>query len=244
MRLQAGHAIRKADHLIAISERTASDVQQRFARAKDKLSVATPGCAARFFEAVSSPAGTILSTLPPRYVLYLGQVQPRKNLLRLMKAFEEAVEAQPDLPHHLVLAGGLGWQNDAIYRAAWTSPLAHRIHFLDYVPDHLVPTLVAGADVLALVSLWEGFGLPVVEAMAAGTAVLVSNCSSLPDVAGDAGLLVDPKDTGSIASGLVRLLLDGQLRNTCVAKGRERARLFRWEETARVIVDAAIALRA
>lgn len=239
MKMQARHAIGAADHLVAISEATATDLAQRFRLDPARITVAPLGCGERFFNPAPPELGTILSSLPERYVLYLGQVQPRKNLIRLIAAFERVLTAHPDLPHHLVLAGGLGWQNEAIYRAASHSAVADRIQFLDYVLDAQVPTLLAGADVLALVSLWEGFGLPALEAMAAGTAVLTSNCSSLPEVVGDAGVLVDPENVDAIADGLARLLLDEVLRARCVEQGRARARVFTWERTARAILDAA-----
>lgn len=239
MRQQARHAIRKASHLIAISSSTASDLRQRFHLGADKVTVAPLGCTKRFFEPAAPEAGSMLDGFPAKYVLYLGQMQPRKNLLRLFAAYERVMERHPDLPHCLALVGGLGWQNEAFYRAAEASPVADRIRFFDYVPDALVPAMIAGADTLALVSLWEGFGLPALEAMAAGTAVLASNSSSLPEVVGDAGVLVDPEDVEAIAGGLARLLLDDALRAACEIAGRERARQFTWERTARVIVDAA-----
>jgi glycosyltransferase involved in cell wall biosynthesis len=239
MKIQARHAIGAAGHLVGISEATATDLAQRFRLDPARITVVPLGCGERFFNPAPAEPGTILSTLPESYVLYLGQVQPRKNLLRLIAAFERVLKAHPDLPHHLVLAGGLGWQNEAIYRVASHSAVADRIQFLDYVPDAQVPTILAGADVLALVSLWEGFGLPALEAMAAGTAVLTSNCSSLPEVVGDAGVLVDPENEVAIADGLARLLLDDGLRAQCEQRGRERARGFTWERTARAILDAA-----
>lgn len=239
MRYQTDHAIRHATHLLSISESTARDLKHYYGVGPDRITVAYPGCGENFMDARPAPpgSGTILDTLPERYVLYVGQVQPRKNLERLMAAYAHVCEQHPDLPHHLVLAGGLGWQNDAIYRAAATSPVAGRIHFLDFVPDAQLPELVAGADVLALVSLWEGFGLPALEAMAAGTAVLASNVSSLPEVVGEAGILVDPLDTRAIAMGLTRLLTDPALRTICEQHGRARAQRFQWEATAQRIAD-------
>jgi glycosyltransferase involved in cell wall biosynthesis len=239
MKIQARHAIQTASHIVAISQATASDVSRRFSLSPEQISVAPLGCGERFFNPGPLEPGTILTALPDSYVLYLGQVQPRKNLLRLFAAFERVMKEHPALPHHLVLAGGLGWQNEAIYRAAKASPMADRILFFDYLPDALVPAMVARADVLVLVSLWEGFGLPALEAMAAGTAVLASDCSSLPEVVGDAGVLVAPEDVDAIAEGLARLLLDAGLRAEREKKGRERAREFTWERTAQIIVDAA-----
>lgn len=241
MRLQTGHAIRRANHLLAISETTARDLARYYNVPDERVTVAHPGCTEAFFEAAPAPpnSGTILDALPERYVLYVGQVQPRKNLLRLMDAYERVCRRHPDLPHDLVLAGGMGWRNDTIYKAARTSPVAHRIHFLDFVPDAQMPALVAGADALALVSLHEGFGLPVLEAMAAGTAVLASDVAALREVAGGAAVLVDPLDIPAMADGLARLLTDPALRTIHEQQGRARAQRFRWERTAEAIADAA-----
>jgi glycosyltransferase involved in cell wall biosynthesis len=117
MKIQARHAIGAAGHLVGISEATATDLAQRFRLDPARITVVPLGCGERFFNPAPAEPGTILSTLPESYVLYLGQVQPRKNLLRLIAAFERVLKAHPDLPHHLVLAGGLGWQNEAIYRS-------------------------------------------------------------------------------------------------------------------------------
>lgn len=246
MRARIGHAARAADHLLAISEATRQDLRHYYRVPEQKITLAPLGCAEAFFEAArpTSWTDTILDKLPERYVLYCGQVQPRKNLLRLMEAYENVCREHPDLPHHLVLVGGMGWQNEAIYQAASTSPVADRIQFLDYVPDDLLPAVVAGADVLALVSLWEGFGLPALEAMAAGTAVLAANVSALPEVVGDAGVLVDPTETAAIADGLTRLLTDPALRTICEQQGRARAQRFRWTNTAQIVADTVTMLAA
>jgi len=246
MRLQTAHAVRRANHLLAISESTARDLRRYYGVGADRLTVAHPGCAEAFFEAKPAPpaTGTILDTVPDRYILYVGQMQPRKNLARLLDAYAQVCERHPDLPHHLVLAGGKGWQNEALFLATSTSPVADRIHYLDFLPEEHLPALVAGADVLVLVSLWEGFGLPALEAMAAGTAVLASNVSSLPEVVGDAGVLVDPEDTDAIAGGLTRLLTDAAFRFICEQQGRARARRFRWASTAAAIVEAVKKLAA
>jgi len=240
MKLQARHAIRCANRLIAISQWTAADLARRFNVSSESITVAPLGVDERFFDAAIPPSGTMLDDFPDRYVLYLGQMQPRKNLVRLFSAFERVLARHPNLTHCLALTGGLGWQNEAIYRAAEVSPVTDRIRFFDYVPDALVPALIAQADVLVLVSLSEGFGLPALEAMAAGTAVLASNCSSLPEVVGDAGVLVNPEDVDAIAGGLARLLQEEGLRGECARKGRERARQFTWALTAEAILDAAI----
>jgi glycosyltransferase involved in cell wall biosynthesis len=177
-------------------------------------------------------------------VLYLGRIQPRKNLDRLIDAFSETAARHPELPHHLVLAGDRGWMDQPIREKARRSPAADRIHFTGFIDEEDLAALISAADALALVSLWEGFGLPIIEAMACGTAVITSDCSSLPEVAGDAALIVNPEDTGAISAALDRLLRDQSRRHELEEKGFERARAFTWEKTAQRVMDAVKRLAA
>jgi len=241
MAIKTAHALRRGDHFIAISESTARDLERCGAIARDRITVAPLGVSQAYLDAgargghgLPRPGG-----LPDRYVLYVGQLQPRKNLIRLVDAFGQIIAAHPALPQHLVIAGPDGWGSEAIHRAIDASPAAHRIHRLGYVADREMPGLLAGADLLAIVSLWEGFGLPALEAMAAGTAVLASNCGALPEVVGRGGLLVDPNDTDNIAAGLALMLLDDTMRGDCANAGRARAQDFTWSNTAQAIVRAA-----
>mgnify|MGYP003645354847 CR=1 FL=1 len=238
MRLKTSHAIRGAGHLVAISESTATSLGIYYGVARENITVVPLGIADHFLNLSEAPATTIPG-LPDRFVLYVGQVQPRKNLVRLIEAFTQVCTTHPELPHHLVLAGADGWQAEATHRAIAASPLSHRIYRLGYVPEDALAALMAKADVLALVSLWEGFGLPVAEAMAVGTAVLTSNVSSLPEIVGDAGVTVAPDDTGAIAEGLERLLTDEGLRKQCEERGHVQSQQFRWENTAEKILAAA-----
>jgi glycosyltransferase involved in cell wall biosynthesis len=241
-RMQTWHTIRLASHVVAVSEATKAHLTRRFRMDPSRVSVSLEGCSPQFREVEDAEALEALRDrleLPERYVLYVGRIQPRKNLVRLMEAFARVCREHPELPHHLVMAGGKGWLYDGIYTAAEKSPVCDRIRFLGYVEEADLPLLMNGADVFALVSLWEGFGLPVIEAMACGTPVVTSNCSSLPEVAGDAALLVNPKDVNGIAAALTRLLTDGALRASCVEKGRAQAARFTWEHTAEAIVEAA-----
>jgi glycosyltransferase involved in cell wall biosynthesis len=237
MRVKTDHAIRHGGHFIAISESTAAGLRSHYRLTPDQITVAHLGVGEEFLVPIAQE--NVSPDLPERYVLYVGQLQPRKNLLRLMDAFARFCEAYPESPHHLVLAGPDGWQHGPIHRAIAASPVAHRILHLGYVEESGLPALIAGADTLALVSLWEGFGLPVLEAMAAGTAVLASNCSSLPELVGDGGVLVDPDDVRAISDGLVRLLSDDELRSNCEDRGRLRAQQFHWASTASTIATAA-----
>ena len=167
---------------------------------------------------------------PSPYVLTVGTLEPRKNQEALVRAFQELSPSFPNLK--LVLAGGQGWGAEKLLQAVKESPARDRIELLGKVPSQDLPALYAGAEVFAFPSLYEGFGLPVLEAMAAGTPVLTSNTSSLPEVAGDAALLVDPHSLDSIRQGLERLLEDESLRKTLVQRGRDREQTFTWQRTA------------
>lgn len=240
-RFQLRMALWCAQHFVADSEATRQDLRRLMHVPLERISVGLAGCAARF-----QPCGDpellrqVRATyeLPEHYILYVGRLQPRKNLDRLIKAFELLRERRPDLPHELVLAGDKGWLYADIFQTAQESPARDAIHFTGFVEDADLPVLTSGASVLALVSLWEGFGLPVVEAMACETAVVTSNSSSLAEVAGDAALTVDPYNVEAISQALERVVSDETLRRDLQARGRERARAFTWEKTAERVVAA------
>ena len=177
----------------------------------------------------------------PPYVLALGTVQPRKNLARLVAAF--AAMRAAGLPHTLVIVGRAGWLTDTIHAEVATRGLREHVQFTGYVPDADLPALYSGADAFAFVSLYEGFGMPALEAMACGTPVVAANTSSLPEVVGDAGVLVDPTDVAAIAASLTRVIADGALRARLIAAGRVRAARFTWERCARetlAVLEAAV----
>lgn len=165
------------------------------------------------------------------YVLFLGTIQPRKNLQRMIRAFTHVVAA--GLPHGLVIAGRMGWLTDPIRAEAEASGLTDRVHFTGYVPDADLPALYHGADAFAFPSLYEGFGMPALEALSYGLPVVASETTSLPEIVGDAGMLVDPRDEGAIGAALVRALTDGDLRARLRIAGPERAAKFTWERSAR-----------
>lgn len=239
-RLQTWWTVRRADRLLALSEATRADLERMYGVPRANIGVTLAGPAPRF---AARPAPEAIARirkeleLPPRFVLYVGRLQPRKNIARLIEAFALVCARNPGLPHRLLISGGKGWMFDGIYAAAQASPARERIHFLGYVPDDSLPGVIAAADVLALVSLWEGFGLPVIEAMACGTAVLTSNCSSLPEVAGDAAMLADPNTVGDIAEKLERLLLDDAYRGALAARGPAQAAHFTWAATAARVME-------
>lgn len=164
--------------------------------------------------------------LPRHYVLVLGSLEPRKNLRRTFAAWERVAAHAAGV--ELVVAGG----SDAIYRDVAIDRLPPRTRILGYVDDRDLPTLYAGARALLYPSLYEGFGLPPLEAMASGTPVVTSNRSSLPEVVGDAAITVNPSDVEAIAEGLRELLEDGDVAGRCRSLGRAQAKSFTWNRTA------------
>jgi glycosyltransferase involved in cell wall biosynthesis len=177
-----------------------------------------------------------------RYVLHVGTLQPRKNLGRLVQAFAGVLETVPDV--HLVLVGKRGWGDEDLGRLARTLGVAERVLTPGYLPREMLPAVYSGAAAVLIPSLYEGFGLPALEAMACGTPVACSSTSSLPEVVGDAGLLFDPLDTDAIGRAMLRLLEDDSLRARMSHEGRARAALFTWERCARstlAVIDGVLA---
>jgi glycosyltransferase involved in cell wall biosynthesis len=173
--------------------------------------------------------------LPHRFILSVSTLEPRKNLTGLIAAFNQLAAAQPSFTAdlHLVIAGGKGWLYDDIFAAAEASPVRERIHFAGFVADEDLPGLYSLASVFAFPSHYEGFGIPVLEAMACGTPVICADNSSLPEIAGDAALLVNSADTGGLADAMHRLLVDLSLRERLAARGLAQAGKFTWEAAAR-----------
>jgi glycosyltransferase involved in cell wall biosynthesis len=228
-RLTLPLATRRAVGFVCPSEATRRVLEDRFPRTRGRTVVIPLGVTSRFLEARGSDVARRHGVEGP-FVLAVGTLEPRKNLVRLVEAF---VAASP--PFQLVLAGARGWANTRLDELIRRHPGVVRV--IGFVPDEELPALYAEATAFAYPSLEEGYGLPVLEAMAAGTPVLTSDRSSLPEVAGDAAVLVDPSDVDAIAAGLGRLLGDEGLRDELARRGRERAAEFTWARTARVTVD-------
>ena len=228
-------AIERADALIAVSESTRRDLIERMGAPADRIVVtreaADPGLA-RVTDAARLAAVRRRYELPERFILFLGAMEPRKNVLRLIEAF---ATLRPALRREtvLVVAGAHGWLNDSVRERVGKLGLAESVQFPGYIAGDDIAALYSLATVFAYPSLWEGFGLPVLEAMACGTPVLTYDVSALPEVAGDAALLVPPTEVEAIADGLTRLLSDDALRADLVARGLRRAAAFSWERCAR-----------
>lgn len=232
MPLYMRHAWRTADIILFVSESTKRDADRIFLPSR-RLRAVTPlgiGCDA-FAEVPATEINKELATLSIRqpYLLFIGTVEPRKNLVRVIQAFERIAGEFPDCS--LLLAGKLGWGYEPVLAAIARSPFRERIRHLGYVPDRSRSILLCGCAALVYPSLYEGFGLPVLEGMAAGVPVITSNVSSLPEVSGDAALLVNPESVDDIAAGL-RIALGSSLADELRQKGPTRAKLFTWRRTA------------
>jgi glycosyltransferase involved in cell wall biosynthesis len=227
---------KRADGIIACSKATADDLTRFTGFPADRVHVV--------YEApcrTDRPAAEVIEAaqkryrLPEKYILYLGAIEPRKNLVRLVSAFERTADLHDA---HLVVAGRKGWKYGASVRAARRSSCRKRIHLPGYVEDQDVAAVMSGAQAFAYVSLWEGFGLPVADAMALGVPVLTSSVSSMPEVAGRCAVLAEPESVDSIAQGLTRLMQSRELRRHLSEAGRERADEFDWTTAARQTVEA------
>jgi glycosyltransferase involved in cell wall biosynthesis len=171
------------------------------------------------------------------YLLFVSTIEPRKNITSIIEAFNR-LKQKHKIEHHLVLIGRKGWHYEPIFAAIENSPWNNQIHHLDYLSDELVALFYSQADAFVYPSHYEGFGLPVLEAMTLGTPVITSNTSSLPEVAGEAALLVDPDDSTSLADAIVKVISDSHLRAELIGKGKERAKLYSWERTAQETLKA------
>ncbi len=225
-------SVARADHVLADSAATRADLVDLYGTPPEKISVLYSGVNDEF-QPVRDPAR--LAAVRARYrlgespfILAVGTLQPRKNYARLIQAFAQIGE--PEL--RLVIAGGRGWLYDAIFAEVERLQLGQRVVFPGFVSDADLPALYSAARVLAYPSIYEGFGLPILEAFACATPVVTSTASCLPEVAGAAALLVPPTDVPALAEALTRALSDTELRARLVQGGLERARLFSWDRSA------------
>ncbi|HDQ73616.1 MAG TPA: glycosyltransferase family 1 protein [Chloroflexi bacterium] len=234
---------RRADHIIAVSECTKRDLIAAYGIALEKVSVIHEAADPRFRPQPPDAVAALRARygLPPRYLLFVSTIEPRKNLTRLLAAFE-AVYAD-GLSDGWVVVGKRGWLCDDFFAALERSPAREAVVLPGYVPDEDLPAVYAGAQALVFPSLYEGFGLPVLEAMACGAPVVTSTTSSLPEVGGEAALYCDPTDTESMIGVLRQLLQDPEMRPALARRGLARAAQFSWERTAaqtRVLYDAVL----
>lgn len=224
---------RRVRHIIAVSEFTKQRIVELLKVAPERITVILNGVDGRFTPRPRAEIEALRLDLKISglYLLSVGSLEPRKNIRRLLEAWRQILPALAD-DVELVIAGASG--DPRVFADAGVPTIPDRVRFLGYVPDERLPALYSGALALVYPTLYEGFGLPPLEAMACGTPVVTSNNTSLPEVAGEAALLVDPLDPSSIADGIGRMLTSAEMREGLGRAGLDRARKLSWDETARL----------
>jgi glycosyltransferase involved in cell wall biosynthesis len=237
LRLTVRHTAKKATHIITGSDYSQRDIIERYQIAPERVIVIPPAASKRFAPVTDEAEMSRVRRLygiEGDYILAVGSIQPRKNLTRLLAAYADLRRRSPQakLPR-LVLVGKCAWLFDETIRTIDELDVSQSVTLTGYVPEGDLPALYSGALCFVYPSYFEGFGLPPLEAMKCGAAVIVGNKTSLPEVVGDAALLVDPFDVDDICSAIEKVMVDANLRSHLRAKGLERAELFDWRETAR-----------
>ena len=224
-------SVRRARRLIAVSESTKRDLIRHYQLPPERVDVVPNGVDDHFrpWSEAEIAAFRTRKGLPERFLLFVGTLEPRKNVVGLIQAYARLPQPRPPL----MLVGGKGWLYDEIFTRVETLGLSDEVHFVGYVSAEDLPGWYNAARLFVYPSLYEGFGLPPLEAMACGTPVVASNASSLPEVVGRAGLLVDPNDAEALTAAMNRLLTDGDLHDALQVEGPKRAAAFSWQETAR-----------
>jgi len=238
------YSVKKAAHILAISEATKQDIMEFYKIPSERITVTYPGYDNKRFMIYDLRFKNKIQEIKKNYevkgdyLIYIGTLQPRKNLVRLIKTFsylqkDPVFQNRPGLS--LVIVGKKGWLYDEIFKTVKELNLEDKVIFTGFVPDDDLPLLLGGAQALILPSLYEGFGIPVAEAMACGVPVVVSRVSSLPEIAGKAGIYIDDPESGeNISQALLKVLkLTDQERKRLVERGLERVKQFSWEKCAR-----------
>lgn len=231
-------SLRRATLVHANSENTRRDLIELLGIAPERIEVVYEGVTTGFTRVTDEVHLNRVRSkyrLERPFILSVGTLEPRKNHARLVQA--HSLLKERGLPHDLLIAGGKGWLYDDVLTLPAKLGLADSVRFLSYVPDDDLPALISLADAFAYPSIYEGFGLPPLEAMACGTPVVASNVSSLPEVLGNAALLVDPKDAPSLAEALYRAVTDETLRYEMAEKGLQQAAKFTWRAVAENILS-------
>lgn len=233
-------AAKKSDRIIAVSESTKKDAKELLGYPEDKIATIYNGVDKRFFEEDGFTRDDVKKAygILGKYILFLGTLEPRKNLSRVLEAFAKFKKNyKSNFDYQLVVAGKKGWLTEEYFQQTEDLGIADDVIFTGYVGGDELKPLYGNAEFFVMPSLYEGFGQTIVEAMACGAPCLVSKVSSIPEVAGEAALFVDPNDTDGIAKGMVELAENKELRQKLSAAGREQAKKFSWEKCARETLE-------
>lgn len=236
---QIAWAVARADHILAVSEATRTDLIRLLGVPPEKVTTVYEGVSPAFRPLPSNETRKVLSRygLTPGYLLFVGTLEPRKNLPGLLTAYRILLD-RGETREPLVIVGGKGWLYEEIYERVATFRLENNVRFLHNVPDEDLPAFYNGAALLAMPSFYEGFGLPALEAQACGTPVVISDRGSLPEVAGAAAVTINPDSPEDIAAGIARVLGDSSLQATLRAAGPAHAARLTWERAARGVLAA------
>lgn len=225
-------SLKRVDSIIAVSNSTKNDIISYFKIAEARVKVIYNGVDEIFQVLHEDEMEDVKEKYEIKhpFILYVGTLEPRKNIPTLLRAFY--LLKKKGIQHRLVIAGGKGWKYKSVYKTVNELNLQKEVIFTGYIPSEDLPKIYNAADLFIYPSLYEGFGLPPLEAMACGTPVITSNTSSLPEVVGDAGILVDPLDVKKIADVMYKVLNNMDVRDRMVKRGLERAKMFSWEKCA------------
>ncbi len=232
--------VRRAAKILTLSEFSRQGIARAYALDPSRIAVVPAACAEIFKPVSRAKAKSFVEgrfQVAHPFVLCVGDLQPRKNPLGLIRAFEELVATSPELPHHLVMVGKDTWYAPKVHQAVEHSPFGNRIHFTGYVDDSELLQLYNACDIFVFPSFYEGFGIPILEAMACGRAVACANTSAMPEVAGSAAVLFDPHNTGEMTAAMRDLLRNAELRARKERLGLQNAARFSWRGTARQTLD-------
>ena len=224
----------RADRIIAVSKNTKKDLVRLCGVPEEKISVIYPGYNSELFRPAQTEEQVLYDKfdLKPGYILYVGTIEPRKNLVTLLEAY--SLLAQRGIKAPLVICGPIGWKSEPFFATLRNLRSKNSVRLLGYVDEEWLPLLYNGASCFAFPSLYEGFGLPLLEAMACGCPVVTSGVSAIPEVVGSAGLMLeDPRDKNLLAEAMSRILEDKDLRARLGAEGIKQASHFTWQNTAR-----------
>lgn len=226
----------RANHIIAVSEATKTDIAKTFNIKEDKITVAHNSCPEGFSKATPEHklAMQVKYAQGRPYIIYVGSVHPRKNVHTIIKAFSQFKKTNPNSKLQLVLAGRWAWMSEDTRKTLDQSLYKNEIH-VNYNPADGIPAILSGAEFSLYISVYEGFGIPVLEAMQSEIPVITSNISSMPEVAGDAAVLVDPHNVSEVATAIQSLTSKKELRERLIQKGKERVQHFSWDTTAETI---------
>ena len=234
------YSIKNCSHIITISKFSKKDITKTYGVDKDKVAVAYPGFDDKLYRPISDhqKISSVLERfkISGKYVIFIGTIQPRKNLIRLMEATKRIEDIKVVVVGKTKGTGREGWMFDTVLGEPKKLGIEDRVIFTGFVPNEDLPYLIAGSEAFTLPSLYEGFGIPVVEAMACGVPVIISNVSSLPEIVGKAGLLVNPTSVDQIEQAIRTVLTDKKLKNKLIRLGLKQAKNFSWNKMARKVI--------